>query len=220
VAASLRSPSAAGGPLLVLELDRGRAIPTDIDLDIGRLTASAGVDTLDSPYFPRRGVRLGAHFIQGLESLGDNTDYQTLSGAALTAVSAGRHTLIAALSGGSNLEGSTPVDALYRLGGLFSLSGYRHDELTGETFAAGGLSYRYTLTDTTRQLFGGTRLFVGASLEVGQVWARRDDFDLGDLRIGGSVYLGADTILGPAFLAYGQSEDDRRSVYLFIGRPF
>jgi NTE family protein len=103
---------------------------------------------------------------------------------------------------------------------LFSLSGYRRDELVGQTFAAGSLIYRYALTDTSRQLFGGTRLFMGASLEAGQVWDQRDDFDLQDLRIGGSIYVGADTILGPAFLAYGQSEDDRRAVYLFIGRPF
>lgn len=202
------------------ELDRGRAIPTDIDIDIGRLTASAGIDTLDSPYFPQRGLRLGARYVQGLESLGDNVEYQTLAGNALTAISGGRHTLIAGLAGGSSLDGSAPVDSLYRLGGLFSLSGYRRDELVGQTFAAGSLIYRYALTDTSRQLFGGTRLFMGASLEAGQVWDQRDDFDLQDLRIGGSIYVGADTILGPAFLAYGQSEDDRRAVYLFIGRPF
>ncbi|WP_269514101.1 patatin-like phospholipase family protein [Brevundimonas subvibrioides] len=202
------------------ELDRGRADPTEIDIDVGRLTASAGVDTLDSPYFPRRGVRLGARFVQGLESLGDNTEYQTVTARALTAISSGRHTLITAASGGSSLEGSVPVDSLYWLGGLFSLSGYRQDELVGQTFAAGGLIYRYALTDTSRQLFGGTRLFVGASLEAGQVWDRRGDLDLEDLRFGGSVYVGADTILGPAFLAYGQAEDDRRAVYLFIGRPF
>ncbi len=200
-------------------LNEGAAVPTQIDIDIGRLTLAGGVDTLDNPFFPERGLRLGARFVQGFERLGDNTDYQTVAGTALSAFSRGRHTLIAGLSGGTSLDGTAPVDALYRLGGLFSLSGYRQDELAGETFAAGRLIYRYRLTDTARQLLGAT-VFVGGSLEAGEVWARRDDFDLEDLRYGGSLYLGADTALGPIYLAYGLSEGGRQSAYLFIGRPF
>jgi len=200
-------------------LNEGVAIPGDIDIDIGRMTASAGIDTLDNPFFPNRGVRLGVRYGQGFTELGDNSDYSTVAATALTALTRGRHTLIGGVSGGTSLDGATPVDALYRLGGLFSLSGYRQDELAGETFTSARLIYRYRLTNTATQLFGA-KVYVGASLEAGGVWARREDYDLNHLRYGGSVYVGADTTLGPIYLAYGQSEGGRGSIYLFIGRPF
>jgi NTE family protein len=39
------------------------------------------------------------------------------------------------------------------------------------------------------------------------------------LRWGGSVYLGADTGIGPLYLALGRAGDGATSLYLFLGRP-
>ncbi len=200
-------------------LSDGIATPRKYDLDIGRLVASGGLDTLDNPYFPERGVRLGMRWAEGFTGLGDNSNYQTLAASGLSTFTAGRNTVITAIAGGSSLNGHAPIDSLYRLGGLFSLSGYRRDELAGEAFASGRLVYRYRLSEGALATLG-SRTFVGASLEASQTWARHQDFDLQDLRYGASLYLGADTALGPAFVAYGASDDGRQAVYLFIGRPF
>ena len=200
-------------------LKEGLAYPNRIDLDIGRLVGSVGVDSFDSPFFPTKGVRLGARWAEGFEALGDNSNYQTVAGSAFAALSTGRHSVISGLSGATSLDGTTPVDTLYRLGGAFSLSGYRPDELSGETFALGQLIYRYRLSEGSAQTLG-SKIYVGGSFEAGQVWATRKDFEISDLRYGASVYVGADTALGPMFLAVGRADDGRQAVYLFIGRPF
>jgi NTE family protein len=66
----------------------------------------------------------------------------------------------------------------------------------------------------------GVPLFVGGSIEAGEVWSRPDEFALDDVRFGGSVYVGANTALGPVYLAFGRSEGGRQSAYLVIGRSF
>ncbi len=200
-------------------LKEGSANPSKIDLDIGRLVGSGGVDSFDNPFFPTNGVRLNLRWAQGFETLGDNNNYQTASGSVLSALSAGRHTLISGLSGGTSLSGVTPVDTLYHLGGPFKLSGYQRDELSGDTFALAQLIYRYRLLDGAAQTLG-SKIYVGGSVETGQAWAHRKDFDSSDLRYGASVYLGADTALGPMFLTVSRAQGGRQAVNLFIGRPF
>ncbi|ABI76839.1 phospholipase, patatin family [Hyphomonas neptunium ATCC 15444] len=201
------------------KLNEGAAPVEEVDIDSGRIFASAGLDTLDNPFFPQTGLTAKARWTHGLESLGDNADYQTLSASGLHAFTMGRNTLLTSVSGGVRLSGAPPLDTLYRIGGLFSLSGYRLDELAGENFVAGRLIYRRSLTNTEGSLFG-IPLFVGGSLEAGEVWSNPDEFSLDDMRFGGSVYVGANTALGPVYLAFGRSEGGRQSAYLVIGRSF
>lgn len=201
------------------KLNEGAAPIDEIDIDTGRIFISAGLDMLDNPFFPRTGMNAKARWTQGLESLGDNADYQTFSVSGLHAYSFGRNTLLTSVSGGLRLSGAPPIDTLYRIGGLFSLSGYRLDELSGENFLAGRLIYRRSLRNTEGALFG-VPLFVGGSIEAGEVWSDPDEFDLDELRFAGSVYVGANTALGPVYLAFGRSEGGRQSAYLVIGRSF
>ncbi|MBY9065478.1 patatin-like phospholipase family protein [Hyphomonas sp. WL0036] len=201
------------------KLNEGTAPLSEVDIDIGRVFASAGLDTLDDPFFPKTGFRATARWTHGFEGLGDNADYQTLSAAGLNAFSFGKNTVITSFSGGTRLAGTPPLDTLYRIGGLFSLSGYRMEELAGENYVAGRLIYRRSLVNTEELLFG-VPLFVGGSVEAGEVWSRPDGFEFDDLRFGGSVYVGANTALGPIYLAFGRSEGGRQSAYLVIGRSF
>ncbi|MFN4225755.1 MAG: patatin-like phospholipase family protein [Hyphomonas sp.] len=201
------------------KLNEGAAPFSEIDVDIGRLVASGGYDTLDDPFFPRRGLQGDVRWTRGFEGLGDNGDFETVTASGLAAFSEGPNTLIAALSGGEQISGRTPLDAFYRVGGLFSLSGYRKEELTGEGFVTGQLIYRRAFGQDSEQLFG-VPLFAGASLEAGDVWQAGEGLDFGELRIGGSVYVAAKTAFGPVYLAFGRSEGGRQSAYLLIGRTF
>ncbi|MFN3609042.1 MAG: patatin-like phospholipase family protein [Hyphomonas sp.] len=201
------------------KLNEGAAEIDKVDIDSGRIFVSAGLDTLNNPFFPQTGMTAKARWTHGLESLGDNADYQTLSGSGLYAHTFGRNTLLTSVSGGLRLSGAPPIDTLYRIGGLFSLSGYRLDELSGENFVAARLIYRRSLTNTEGTLFG-IPLFVGGSLEAGETWSDPDEFALDEMRFGGSVYVGANTALGPIYVAFGRSEGGRQSAYLVIGRSF
>lgn len=201
------------------KLNEGIAPLREIDVDIGRLIASGGYDTLDDPFFPREGLQGSLKWTRGFEALGDNGDFETITASGRAAFSDGPNTLIAALAAGEQISGTTPLDAFYRVGGLFSLSGYRKEELTGEGFLTSQLIYRRALGRDSEQLFG-VPLYAGASVELGDVWQGSSGFDFQDFRFGGSVYLAAKTAFGPVYLAFGRSEGGRQSAYLLIGRTF
>jgi NTE family protein len=63
-------------------------------------------------------------------------------------------------------------------------------------------------------------LYGGFSLEYGDTFDDRDDFEIGDMRVGGSVFLGADTFLGPIYLGAGVTEGGEQAVFLSIGDIF
>jgi NTE family protein len=201
------------------KINEGAAPFSEIDVDIGRIVASGAYDTLDDPFFPRQGVRANARWVKGFTALGDNADFQSIGGSVLSATSHGPDTLIGALAAGQRIDGTAPIDALYRVGGLFSLSGYRKEELAGENFFTAQAIYRRQLGRDTQQIFG-VPLFVGGSLELGDAWQSDSSLDAGELRFGGSIYVASDTAFGPVYLAFGRSEGGRQSAYLLIGRTF
>ena len=63
------------------------------------------------------------------------------------------------------------------------------------------------------------RIYAGASLEAGNVYAREASITTSSLRTAWSLFVGGDTPLGPLFLGYGRSED-RDRFYLTIGDRF
>ncbi len=200
-------------------LHDGFATPETIAVDIGQFNLSAGLDTLDSAFFPTRGVRLSSRWSVAREAIGASADFETLEAHAMQVWSRGPDTLIAQLDAASSLSGTMPLESLYRIGGLFSLSGYKDEELIGETYALGRLVYRRRLNGGDAQAFG-VPIYAGTSLEAGNVWADPDLASTSDITLAGSVFLAADTVMGPVYLAYGRSDADRQSVYVFVGRPF
>ena len=104
----------------------------------------------------------------------------------------------------------------FRLGGFQRLSGYRNDQIDGNFLALGKVTYRYRLAEITPF---GRALYAGASAEMGNAWADRSQMDWSRLRKAGSVFLAADTPIGPAYIALGAAEGGYRAIYLFLGRP-
>ena len=200
-------------------LQEGDLAPRDFDLKWGQLAFSAGADTLDNPYFPSRGMSGRLQWNVGLEALGSETGFQTLRLDSIYAFSKGRQALNFNISGGETIQGDLPLASLFTLGGPFSFPGYSVEELTGETFAVARGMYRYKLTDSSKSLMS-VPLYVGATLAVGNVWARHGDAEANDVRVGANVFLAADTLIGPVFITAGAADDGRTAVYFFIGKPF
>ena len=176
-------------------------------------------DSLDRANFPRSGQAL---------SLGVRNEFPG-SGAAGSdlavadwrgAWSRGRNTLIAWMSGGSTVGGSdTNVREYFLLGGFLNLSGLATQSLAGPNFAiARGVYLRSVGT-------GGEGIlevpaYVGLSLELGNVWDQRSAISAGSARRDASVFFGADTYIGPAYLAVGYDEGGTTALYLYLGRSF
>jgi NTE family protein len=60
--------------------------------------------------------------------------------------------------------------------------------------------------------------YVGGSLEYGGVWQDKEDI-FSDAIASGSLFLGADTPIGPLYLGYGHAEGGNNTVFFYLGRP-
>jgi NTE family protein len=103
------------------------------------------------------------------------------------------------------------------LGGFLNLSGYHRDALIGNKKVFGVVAYQYNLG---RSLFGlkNFPIFVGASIEAGNVWPASESINFAELIAAGSIYMSTDSKLGPVALAYGFTEDNNSSIYFYLGK--
>jgi NTE family protein len=62
--------------------------------------------------------------------------------------------------------------------------------------------------------------YAGLSLETGNVWNTSSDIALDDLRYSASLFLGAESPLGPIYFAVGHSDNGDSAVYFYVGNPF
>jgi NTE family protein len=93
------------------------------------------------------------------------------------------------------------------------------DELSGQyTGLARLICYRnmgnYGLGEVNAQIY------LGFSAEAGNVWQDRSDITLGSLIYAGSVFVGANTFIGPVYLIYGLAEGGHQMFGLSIGQRF
>jgi len=105
------------------------------------------------------------------------------------------------------------------LGGFQNLSGYGINEITGNYKGLVALIYRHRLLDNNFGAFSFP-LYLGASIERGNVWNDKDDISFDSTISAGSVFIALDTGIGPVMLSYGYAEGGHASGYLFIGNNF
>ena len=110
-----------------------------------------------------------------------------------------------------------PAYETFALGGPLQLSGYRIGEFSGREMAFGRLLY-YNRTFKMPDILGAG-VFVGGSLEAGRIMSRFDGLPNDNTKFSGSVFLAADSFLGPGFVGLGAAPGGRWSVYLLLGAP-
>jgi len=188
--------------------------------DVGGVTASASYDTLDNVYFPRRGSTASVGWTGLRDSMGATIDLDVVEGTIGTVKSWGTNTLLGSLKIQTQLKEVTGVENLLSTGGLFNLSGFQRDELSGRHTAVGRvIYYRRIRSNPIRGLLDAS-LYVGGSVELGNAWQNSSEVKFSNSLFAGSLFLGADTFIGPVYLAGGLAEGGHSAMYLFIGRPF
>jgi NTE family protein len=100
----------------------------------------------------------------------------------------------------TTLDGDAEVQDQYLMGGFLKLSGYDQNALHGPNSALLSAIY-YRRFEQSKFL----PWYIGASLEYGNAWQDRDDMSFDSAILAGSVFLGADTPLGPLYLGLGQA---------------
>jgi NTE family protein len=181
------------------------------------LRARAVVDQLDFASFPQSGYRAAAEFWLGRRSGDLRGSFHRVEAEATAAKSFGRHTLelhaLVQTAQQSSLGGGT---ARYSLGGFHRLSGYQNGQLVGNHVLLLRMGWTRRLSQAPTLTRG---FFVGATLEAGNAWFDRQDVRLSGLRTGMSVYLGADTGIGPLYVGLTYAPRGQAGLALSIGRP-
>jgi NTE family protein len=180
--------------------------------------AGLTVDTLDSVTWPSDGTLATLELRESLPALGADAHYRQVGLDAWTAIGWGPNIVLPRLSAGYTLDGEAPIQALFDLGGFLSLSGYDESAFLGQNRLFGAVTYMRRLTDSSFSLLD-VPLYAGASLEAGNIWDGLRPWP-DALRYSGSVFVGADTSFGPAYLGVGMAALDRQAVFLRLGRPF
>ncbi|MDT3275063.1 patatin-like phospholipase family protein [Shewanella sp. SP2S2-4] len=184
-----------------------------------------GYDSLDSISFPTSGNRVTLNVYVRNEDfddiIDDNQNQYSVQIEAdwKGALSVGNHAFVGKASISTNDNDGMNTLHLSELGGFLNLSGYHKDSLTGAHKVFGAFVYQY---DLGRDALGMTDypLYLGWSLEAGNVWDERSEVTLTDLIYASSLYIGTDTSMGPAAIGFGITDLGDKSFYLFVGKNF
>ncbi len=173
----------------------------------------AALDQLDNVHFPNEGYFATIKSFSSVENMGADESYNKVEGSVMGAFTFKKQTVLASVKAGSHFGGELPFYDELQLGGFLDLSGLQQNQLRGQYLAIGQiLTYHKVGTS-----FIGD-IYLGGSLETGNVW--QEDFDFDDLQFAGSIFLGYDTILGPLYIAYGLIDQGQSAGYFFLGRTF
>ena len=196
----------------------GPSLFDDVDESVKGVRARLFLDQLDRAYFSRSGYALVANVFSG-RRVGGVSDgaYRRVDARFDYATSRGAHTWNLSLQGGSRLGTELPVFDTFALGGPFALSGYRIGQFLGEGFAFGRMTYQHQFFRLPSPL--GTGVYAGVSLEAGRIKHRIPGLAPNETLGSASVFLGADTFIGPLFLVAGYGAGGNRAIYLLFGVP-
>lgn len=181
----------------------------------GELTGHLIYDTLNDLHFPTRGSLLDLGVTRSSSTFGADIGFTQYELAAVTSATRGQWTVVGRGLVGVSSSNELPISDQFRLGGFGKISGRPFGSLLGEQAALFSISGQRRMADL--QLLP---IYAGASIEAGNTWRDRSDMSLGDLRFGGSLYLGIDSFLGPVYLSAGLDDDSNQSVYFIVGNPF
>ena len=193
------------------------ALP-NVAFDTGGVLAKFRIDTLDNAQFPRSGVRADFRWKESLTGLGADESFSTIEADIASTWSRGKNSLQLGLGYATTIDSNDAIQDFFPLGGFLRLSGLERGALSGPHAALAKLVYYRRLGESAGNLLD-VPVYLGASLEAGNVWQSRSDMSFDMLQFNGSLFVGLDTYIGPIYLAAGLAEGGETNFYLFLGAP-
>ncbi len=184
--------------------------------------ARINIDNLDNVNFPKEGIKSELKWTKEMSEFGSDYGYEQIYFDLEVPFRFYSNNITMFVKGGNTFvnDDAVRLAGTYSLGGLFNLSGYAPYSFLGDNMVLGVLKYTYEIKDGG---FFGTLnapLYAGFSLESGNAWSEDDKVTLSSLHNSGTIYVAADTFLGPLYLAYGSSIEGEHSAYLYLGEKF
>jgi NTE family protein len=189
-------------------------LPTG-QFDSGSFFGQLWVDRLNDAYFPSDGYTGKLKYSIYRDALGNDGSLDQLELQASRFMTVNKNTFGVRAKYNTTLDGDAAIQDRFFLGGFLNLSGYDQNSINGPHSALLSAVY-YRRYEKLKLL----PWYVGASLEYGNVWDDRDDMSFGSAILAGSLFVGAETPLGPLYLGYGHAEQGRSAGFLFLGKTF
>ncbi len=186
------------------------------DFDTGGAFAALRFDTFDAAQFPRRGLRSELRWTLSRPGLGADSEFDTVEAGITGVWSRGKTSFALGADYATTLESDGAIQDFFPLGGFLRLSGFDRGQISGPHAALGRFVVYRRIGDSAGGLFD-VPVYLGASVEAGNVWQSRDDISFDSMIASGSLFLGLDSVLGPVFLAAGFAESGETNFYLFVG---
>lgn len=179
------------------------------------LRGKVTIDQLDSPFFPRQGYYVST---EGQTAVfNNNNSFRSFSADSKLAFSRGEHSIN--LTGQLGMLFQDKAESIpgigFRLGGFQRLSAYQLDQFSGNYMALGNLTYLYRALNL-RLL--NQSMFLGTSIEAGNVWNQRNAMSVGNLKNSYSVFLGLNTFVGPVHLGIATAPGGYTNIFFQLGR--
>ena len=177
------------------------------------------VDTLDNINFPTTGNSVEISYVNNLSLLGGDGNVDTVLMGSYTPFTWGKNTLGIRTAFATSFNGNPNETNLFPLGGFMRLTSFSPGQLTGNH--GGVLTALFY-----RRISGGPQyltqmpIYVGGSIESGNVWNHSEDINFNDLKWSSSLFVGIDTILGPTYLGVGFGSGGSTAVFLNVGQLF
>jgi NTE family protein len=185
-------------------------------------------DDMDNLNFPNKGVKSYIRWEKEMPSLGGDYDHEQIYLNVTKPYTYENHNITARVKYGNTYSNDTKnlqnngyiLDDKFVLGGLFNLSGYEPYSQVGNDMFLGMLRYRYKMHGVG--FFGSlnTPLYLGAAFEMGSTWDDSETLNSDMIKNSSTLYMAADTFLGPFYFAYSYSDEQTHTFYLFLGEKF
>jgi len=189
------------------------------NFEIGRLRFLFIYNRLDHFSFPQKGTSAHLIYQAGLKELGEEVSVNTLSGNWITAKTWGNHSFLPSLSFSTIMDNQAPIQDVFPMGGFMNLSGFSKNELSGRYTGIARLVYHYKIAGHGLTAFK-IPVYLGGTIEKGNAWNKSEDIGFNSAIWAGSIFVAADTYIGPLYFAYGFAESGHSSLYLYLGQTF
>jgi NTE family protein len=189
------------------------------DYEIGRLRFLFIYNRLDNFNFPHKGTNANVVYQAALKELGEEVSMHVLGGSWITAKTWGHNTILPSLSFSTVMDNQAPIQDVFSMGGFLNLSGFSKNEISGRYTGLARLIYLRKIAGHGLTAFK-IPVYLGGSIEKGNAWNKSDDIRFSSALWAGSVFVGADTYIGPLYFAGGFAEGGHSSLYLYLGQTF
>lgn len=190
----------------------------NFEFESGGVQARLAVDTFDDALIPKSGAKFNLDWRMSRPGFGADSNFDTVESAFDKAWSWHQNTLRFGLEYATTIQSDDLIQNFFPLGGFLRLSGLERGEISGPHAGLARLIYYRKVDETGGGIFD-MPLYIGGSIEAGNVWQSRSDISLDSMIMNASLFAGLDTYIGPIFLAAGFAENGDTSFYLFLGAP-